>query len=323
MPYLTEHAAQQRAPDKRRYLRFRRQPVPNAPGASFIYGVPRTGAVEVQSVRFHALFWTPAQARAWLRKHGFDVSRFEEATAGAAPRKNPTVGVPPRDDLTRADYPGIFADFDADRVPTADDPDPLHPGLDTVEETRLADTMDLLLDKRQAVVAAKRRVLDALQGIAPPGAHVKGRVKSPYSMLGKLAQQHLGRLTDIAGTRVEVETGADARAVGQAVLDGATGADSIEVRDYYAEPMAGYRAFHFILYFGKTPVELQVKTRRMSAISDIGHHLYKVKRQDPEAMARITGLAALADEGDRTAAREVDALIADPARLQAALSRKE
>ena len=103
-PYPMEHAARLFNPS-RHYARYRRENDALGKGVSVIWGVPKNiekFQVEAQAVRFDANKFTPAQAKAWLRKHGMlkDVIKFEPATHKYAKRthKNP-FNLP--DDLTK------------------------------------------------------------------------------------------------------------------------------------------------------------------------------------------------------------------------------
>lgn len=66
-PYPTEHAGRQEEPHN--FHKFRR--VNNAFGSGIhaIYGIDNHGKTHVQSVRFDATKFTPAEAEAWLKEH--------------------------------------------------------------------------------------------------------------------------------------------------------------------------------------------------------------------------------------------------------------
>lgn len=79
-PYPNEHAARLADPDQ--FDGFRRDNDAGGDGIDFIYGIMDDGASELQSIRFAADAYTPAEARAWLSERDFDVIEFEEATEG-------------------------------------------------------------------------------------------------------------------------------------------------------------------------------------------------------------------------------------------------
>jgi len=74
MPFRREHAARQLAPEG--FVRFARKRL--APGVSAILGIDARGTSHVQSLRFDKEQFTPAEARAWLARHGF-YTGLEEA----------------------------------------------------------------------------------------------------------------------------------------------------------------------------------------------------------------------------------------------------
>ena len=81
MPFANEHAARIHVPGS--YKRLRRENDAGGEGVDFIWGV-RDGddgeVTEVQSIRFDAERFTPAEARDWLSEHDYDPIGFEEAT---------------------------------------------------------------------------------------------------------------------------------------------------------------------------------------------------------------------------------------------------
>jgi hypothetical protein len=77
MPYPNEHAARQLEPGS--FKAFRRSALGLPKGISAIIGVRSNGKTAIQSLRFDAKYWTPSQARKWLKSHNFK-STLEEAT---------------------------------------------------------------------------------------------------------------------------------------------------------------------------------------------------------------------------------------------------
>lgn len=77
MPYPNEHAARINNPDK--YKSIRRENNKFGQGIDVIWGVPEEGGTEIQAIRFSRTQFTPAQARAWLKRHGYKPIEFEEA----------------------------------------------------------------------------------------------------------------------------------------------------------------------------------------------------------------------------------------------------
>lgn len=221
--------------------------------------------------------------------------------------------------ITRGDYPAVFGDTDRDEIPDVDDPHPTRPGdKKSIEEVRLADEMQALLDTRAEYVPVLDEMKQKLGDVGIRGASIKGRVKTPYSIINKLRRKRLGSLTDIAGAMMIVP---DALALDQAAAEIERNFDVIERDDYYARPKDGYRALHYIVRIQGKPVELQLKTRRMAEIAKASHTAYKRGSLNAQTMDELGDLAAQADRGDGMAERRVDALLADKAALGQMLSR--
>jgi len=100
MPYVIEHAARVREPSEYRERTFRRDPltttitvmvtrggkkVPRKKqvpiGITLVEGKLKGGGTSmvVQAYRFDKTMWTPAQAKAWLKKEGIIFIRFDVA----------------------------------------------------------------------------------------------------------------------------------------------------------------------------------------------------------------------------------------------------
>jgi hypothetical protein len=77
-PFPNEHAARQA--DPKQFDKFRRQPMKGVKGVDAIFGI-KDGKSAIQSLRFDKKLWTTAEAKAWLKSHGFKTAGFEAATA--------------------------------------------------------------------------------------------------------------------------------------------------------------------------------------------------------------------------------------------------
>jgi len=252
-------------------------------------------------------------------------------------RDNPTVT--PFEDITTEDYPGIFGDFDGDGIPNADDPNPQQSGdTDTVEETKLTEEIKQLIDLRGDYQQALDEVISKLKKLQPKGT-VKGRVKSPYSVINKLRRKRIKGdikqahadelytqgLTDMAGCMIVLSGQTELNQVVKQIVSGAIG-EVFEHEDKYAKPVGGYRAHHFIVMAGEggdIPVEVQVKTHRMSQIASAAHTPYKNGKLNTGRMHQLTNLAWQADQGDKQAASTIDALLGNPEKLTNELTTRE
>lgn len=239
-------------------------------------------------------------------------------------RRNPAIRATSGAPITERDYPGLFQDTDRDRIPDADDPDPFVPGDESVEEVRLADEVRELIRTRQDFDHMRVQLVDRLRAVAP-GAEIKSRTKTPYSILNKLRRKRLlgpKGITDLVGAMVVAHDASELDRLVQLVQSGALG-PVMEHEDLYAQPRDGYRAHHFVLLVDGKPAELQIKTKRMKAIAGAAHHAYKTGALDGGAMLELTTLADRADRGDPEAARYVDFYLSDPAQLEGLLTRRK
>jgi N12 class adenine-specific DNA methylase/ppGpp synthetase/RelA/SpoT-type nucleotidyltranferase len=220
--------------------------------------------------------------------------------------------------LSEADYPGIFADFDHDHIPNVDDPHPLKAGdTDTVEETELSNLQERLINIHNQYVKVVNDVMDKLRRMFPD-ATVKGRAKTPYSILNKLERKRLKPnivtakqageqiprgLTDLAGCEIVVKDQQELNKVVKKIKSGAFG-DVFQHEDKYKNPSGGYRAHHFLVNYHGHLVEIQCKTQRIKTITSESHTPYKKGLLNEEAMNRLTNLAMKADRGDQKAQKQ-------------------
>jgi ppGpp synthetase/RelA/SpoT-type nucleotidyltranferase len=220
--------------------------------------------------------------------------------------------------LSKADYPGIFADFDHDHIPNVDDPHPLKAGdTDTVEETQVDNLISRLIKIHNQYAEVVNEVMDKLRRMFPD-AKVKGRAKTPYSILNKLEKKRLKPnivtakqageeiprgLTDLAGCEIVVKNQKELNNVVKKIKSGALG-EVFEHEDKYKNPSGGYRAHHFLVKYHGHLVEIQCKTQRIKTITTESHTPYKKGMLNEQAMNRLTNLAMKADQGNQKAQKE-------------------
>ncbi|PSL36836.1 putative GTP pyrophosphokinase [Labedella gwakjiensis] len=150
-----------------------------------------------------------------------------------------------------------------------------------------------------------------------PIEHVNSRVKSPESIIDKVARKGCdpsfeairSTITDIAGVRITCSFIADT----YRVLEMLTAQSDItvrEIKDYIAEPKAnGYKSLHAIIEIpvfmsnGVVPVlvELQIRTIAMDFWASLEHKIYyKYSGEVPgHLVSTLTGTAQIASELDR------------------------
>jgi (p)ppGpp synthase/HD superfamily hydrolase len=108
---------------------------------------------------------------------------------------------------------------------------------------------------------------------------------------------------DLIGTTISFKNFRDLESYKRKVENGKLGR-VIEFDDYYVNPNDGYRAYHFIIDFNGSPIELQLKTDRMKEINILSHDAYKHKVLNKPYMLYLTTLANNADNGDEKAGEE-------------------
>ena len=210
-------------------------------------------------------------------------------TGGTSGRKNPAqipTNIDDIQEIHQDDFDHWLGDWDGDGIANIDDPNPLIPG-DTVpiDSAELTPQIKSLIAQKNAYVPALKSVMTKLIDTGLP-IMVKGRIKTMYSTLGKLIRKrfpftvkvaqskdepYTTGLTDIAGCMAVMDSQAGVDQIVKRILAGELG-EVWEHEDKYKHPADGYRAHHFILVVDeKTPVEIQVKTKRMSMISAASH----------------------------------------------------
>ncbi|MDZ7660469.1 helicase-related protein [Fodinibius sp.] len=223
--------------------------------------------------------------------------------------------------IAKDDFDHWLGDWDSDGIVNIDDPNPLTPGdTSPVSEAELAPQIEAVIETKNRYIPALKSVMNSLikMNVA---LVVKGRIKEVYSTLGKLirkrfpftekiatkaGEKYTTGLTDVAGCMAIVETQSQVDTIVERIQSGALG-EVWEHEDKYENPANGYRAHHFILIVdGEFPVEIQVKTKRMSMISAASHHPYKVGQLNGALLEQLTDMAWKADQGDEQAAKEID-----------------
>jgi ppGpp synthetase/RelA/SpoT-type nucleotidyltranferase len=245
------------------------------------------------------------------------------AAAGVMARRG-AANVKVKGQIGRDTYPSLFEDDDDDGVLNPDDPHPRIPGdRHGIEEVSIAQQVGKFIDLRSAMQPKLDRLLNELNQHVSPTAKVKGRVKTPFSMINKLRRKRVfgGKgLTDIVGTMI-VDEPANINRYITAIKAGKYGR-VVDEEDHYANRGKpndrGYRAVHFVVERGTVndgegtevplPVEIQLKTKRMSRFSARTHTSYKRGDLDVQAARRLADLIQAADEGDRAAASTFDAM---------------
>ncbi len=224
-------------------------------------------------------------------------------------------------------YKGVFGDFDGDGILNVDDPNPYVPGdgKTTVEEVKLSDELEKIIDFRKSYDQSREEFVEILRKSAEGESDILSRTKTPYSIINKLRRKRLvGKkgLTDVIGTMVVFPDQKSLEAFKDKVNAGKLG-EVLEFDDYYKKPQAGYRAYHWNVVYKGSPVEIQAKTERIKKIAGANHTLYKEGKDDAEKLGALMLLAMQADKGDTKAAKTIDAILADKAETMKYLTEKK
>lgn len=224
------------------------------------------------------------------------------------------------DKFNKAKYEGALGDYDKDGLANIDDANPYikENKPRKVESIELAKTFEKLLTLKNKLDETMDITIGELDTIAPKGALIYARTKTPYSILKKLVEKRLldkkRGLTDLVGTTIVVDDLKDLRKVDKAINNGDIG-KVVEREDMYESPKGGYRAIHYLVEVDGYIVEVQLKTKRQKAINEESHEPYKKGTLNAEYLLYVTDLANKADKGNRKAYIEFDKIIDNPTQL--------
>lgn len=265
------------------------------------------------------------------------------APKATAPKPAPKVKAPKAAKMatkvangTKAKYQGVFGDYDGDGILNVDDPNPTIKGdRETVEEVKLTDEIAALIVYREDMDDLRKEFVKLLEAKAQGEDSVYSRTKTPFSIVNKLRRKRLvavvenGKLkqgptglTDIIGTMI-VFSDQEELATFVVLVNKGTFGKVLEFDDYYKQPQAGYKAYHWNVIYKGTPVEIQAKTKRMYHIADENHTMYKTGEGRPEYLLALTDLMETADNGNKWAADIIDPIIADKAKLRHYLTKEK
>ena len=217
-------------------------------------------------------------------------------------------------------YPSIFGDSDMDKIPNVDDPNPQRAGdKKSIEQVKLSDVFERLLNVKEGLDVRMTNVVQSMKEKAPSGSKIFARTKTPYSIVNKLVNKRLGTLTDMIGTTIIVDNQQDLESLKDRVERGEFG-QVLDFDNYYENPKAGYRAYHFIVDAEGVPTEVQLKTNRQKALNQISHEPYKKEKLNAERLNELSLLAMRADMAEETAVNEFDMLMKYPKAVEKQLT---
>ena len=223
-------------------------------------------------------------------------------------------------------YDAIFGDYDNDGIMNVDDEEPLNASKKSnVEALKFADSFDYLLNVKSQLDDIMEDSIEILKNNSPETADIYARTKTPYSILKKLIFKRMldpkKGLTDMVGTTIAVDNYKQLQSVKNEIQSGILG-EVMDFDDFYANPNAGYMAYHFIVRVKGIPVEVQLKTKRMKKLNMISHEFYKDGTLNAEGLEKLTNLTLNADKGDKEAIKEYNELMKNKAKIQSLVSTK-
>lgn len=228
------------------------------------------------------------------------------------------------EEFNKEKYEAIFGDYDGDGVANIDDISPLDSTKSgKVEQVELQETFEKLINIKNQLDSKMYAALDELDKKAPKNAELYARTKTPYSIVKKLVDKRLLNptkgLTDIIGTTIAVDNHKDLEKVKKDIQNGSMG-KVLDFDDFYKNPNNGYRAYHFIVEYEGTPMEVQLKTKMQKKLNEVSHQFYKDGTLNAKGLDEVSKMVMDADKGDNKAMENVEKLIADKESLKKKLS---
>ncbi len=219
------------------------------------------------------------------------------------------------EDFEEERYEAIFGDYDGDGVLNINDVSPLDSNKKgKVEPVDLSKSFSKLVKIKNELDGKMFDALNKLDKKAPKGAELYARTKTPYSIVKKLIDKRLMNpkkgLTDLIGTTIAVDNQKDLEKVKKQIQGGSMG-KVLDFDDFYKKPNNGYRAYHFIVEYEGTPVEIQLKTKMQKKLNEVSHEFYKDGTLDAKGLDEVSKMIMQADKGDKKVLAKVKKLMAD------------
>jgi ppGpp synthetase/RelA/SpoT-type nucleotidyltranferase len=221
-------------------------------------------------------------------------------------------------------YQGIFGDYDGDGVTNINDLNPLDKNkIGKVDDIEIDQTFKKLIDLKNDLDVKMYEALEELDKKAPKNAEFYARTKTPFSIVKKLVDKRLldpkKGLTDLIGTTVVVSDQKELEKVKKDLDNGLMG-EVLDFDDFYENPNNGYRAYHYIVLFKGTPIEVQLKTKMQKQLNEVSHEFYKKGTLNAKGLNEVSEMIMKADKGDKKALEEVKMLLANESELAKKIS---
>lgn len=255
-------------------------------------------------------------------------------------------------EIDKSKYISMFVDTDRDGIPNVDDIAPFDPSkTGQIEEVSMSEEMEEIIDYRNELDDMRVKFVEKLETLkdecGATSCGILSRTKTPYSIINKMRRRSLTGvrdlesldnkakdklknndlsgldlykgLTDIVGTMVVAPDKQSLDKLKDKILAGEMG-EVLEFENFYDEPQAGYRAYHFIIGVknnGKLyPIEVQLKTERAKKLSMLSHTIYKRGKLDPQRYDELFRMVEKADNGDNTSVMRIDTLLKNPTMIK-------
>jgi len=223
-------------------------------------------------------------------------------------------------------YETIFADFDKDGTLNIDDAYPLDKSKKArVEEIALEETFRKLIEVKGELDTIMYEAVDTLDKKSPIGADIYARTKTPYSIIKKLVEKRMldpkKGLTDMVGTTIAVDNQEQLEEL-RDKIDGGLLGKVLDRDDFYKNPNAGYRAYHYIVEYKGIPIEVQLKTKIMKKLNEVSHEFYKNGNLNAKGLDDVSKIFEKADKGDFKSLAQVKVLLSDKSKLASKISIK-
>lgn len=221
-------------------------------------------------------------------------------------------------------YDAIFSDYDNDGVVNINDVSPLDSSVSgRVEQVKLDQTFRKLIDVKNKLDSKMNKAIDKLDKKVPKDAEIYARTKTPFSIVKKLVDKRLldpnKGLTDLIGTTVVVDNQKQLESLKKELQKGLMG-KVLDFDDFYKNPKAGYRAYHFIVEYEGTPIEIQLKTKMQKQLNEVSHEFYKKGNLDGKGLNEVSKMIMEADKGDKKALKEAKELLSNQQELAEKIS---
>jgi len=191
-----------------------------------------------------------------------------------------------------------------------------------VEPVKASESFSSLLELKKDLDSTMMKSIEVLKKNTPESADLYARTKTPYSIIKKLVDKRLldpkKGLQDLIGTTIAVENYDELIKVRNDIRKGILG-EVIEEEDMYESPKNGYMAYHYIVSVNNIPVEVQLKTKRMKNLNEIGHQFYKTGTFNVKNALKLAKLTNKADKGDAKAIKQYDSVMKNKEALKKTL----